>query len=69
MHAGSHPSHPQELRVALQVAESLSNQEIASRQFLSPKTIAVHLGHIHDKLGLHSRTSLTRLISSGATQP
>jgi DNA-binding NarL/FixJ family response regulator len=56
---------PQELRVALQVAEGLTNQEVAARLFVSPKTIEVHLGHIYHKLGLHSRTSLTRLISSG----
>jgi DNA-binding NarL/FixJ family response regulator len=54
--------------VALQVAEGLSNQEVATRLFLSPKTIEVHLGHIYDKLGVHSRTSLARLISSGAIQ-
>jgi DNA-binding CsgD family transcriptional regulator len=56
---------PQELRVALQVAEGLTNQEAATRLFLSPKTIEVHLGHIYDKLGVHSRTSLAKLISSG----
>jgi DNA-binding CsgD family transcriptional regulator len=55
---------PQELRVASQVAEGLTNQEIAARLFLSPKTIEVHLGHIYDKLGMHSRTSLARLITS-----
>jgi DNA-binding CsgD family transcriptional regulator len=57
---------PQELRVAMQVAEGLSNKEVATRLFLSPKTIEVHLGHIYDKLGVHSRTTLARLISSGA---
>ena len=56
---------PQELRVALHVAEGLTNQEVATRLFLSSKTIEVHLGHIYSKLGLHSRTSLARLISSG----
>jgi DNA-binding NarL/FixJ family response regulator len=59
---------PQEMRVALQVAEGLSNQEVAARLFLSPKTIEVHLGHIYDKLGVHSRTSLAKLINSGAMQ-
>jgi DNA-binding NarL/FixJ family response regulator len=59
---------PQELRVALQVAEGLTNQEVASRLFLSPKTIEVHLSHIYSKLGVHSRTSLARLINSGAVQ-
>jgi DNA-binding CsgD family transcriptional regulator len=59
---------PQELRVALQVAEGLSNQEVATRLFLSPKTIEVHLSHIYSKLGVHSRTSLARLITSGTVQ-
>jgi DNA-binding CsgD family transcriptional regulator len=59
---------PQELRVAMQVAEGLSNQEVATRLFLSPKTIEVHLGHIYDKLGVHSRTTLARLISSRVVQ-
>jgi DNA-binding CsgD family transcriptional regulator len=56
---------PQELRVALQVAEGYSNQEVAARLFLSPKTIEVHLSHIYAKLGLRSRTALAREISSG----
>jgi DNA-binding CsgD family transcriptional regulator len=56
---------PQELRVALQVAEGLTNQEVAARLFLSHKTVEVHLGHIYDKLGVHSRTGLARLIAGG----
>ena len=59
---------PQELRVALQVADGLTNQEVAARLFLSHKTIEVHLGHIYDKLGVRSRTSLARLVHSGAVQ-
>jgi len=56
---------PQELRVALHVAEGLSNQEVATRLFVSPKTIEVHLGHIYDKLGVRTRTSLARLVHTG----
>jgi DNA-binding CsgD family transcriptional regulator len=59
---------PQELRVALQVAEGLTNQEAAARLFLSHKTIEVHLGHIYDKLGVHSRAGLARLVASGAVR-
>ena len=58
---------PQELRVSVQVAEGLTNQEVAARLFLSPKTIEVHLGHIYSKLGVHSRTSLARLIITSGT--
>jgi DNA-binding CsgD family transcriptional regulator len=59
---------PQELRVALHVAEGLSNQEVAARLFISPKTIEVHLGHIYDKLGVRSRTCLARLVHTGELQ-
>jgi DNA-binding CsgD family transcriptional regulator len=58
----------QELRVALQVAEGLTNQEVATRLFISPKTIEVHLGHIYDKLGVRTRTSLARLVHTGKLQ-
>ena len=57
---------PQELRITLQVADGLSNKEVAARLFLSPKTVEVHLGHIYDKLGIRNRTSLARLVSAGA---
>jgi DNA-binding NarL/FixJ family response regulator len=61
---------PQELRVALQVAEGFSNQEVAARLFLSHKTIEVHLSHIYAKLGVHSRTSLANLLmTEGQRQP
>jgi len=51
--------------VALQVADGLSNQEVAARLFLSHKTVEVHLGHIYDKLDIHSRVGLANLINSG----
>jgi DNA-binding CsgD family transcriptional regulator len=59
---------PQELRVALKVADGLSNKEVASRLFLSPRTVEVHLGHIYDKLGVRSRTALVRLIAAGGLE-
>lgn len=59
---------PQELRVALHVAEGLSNQEVASRLLVSHKTIEVHLSHIYDKLGVRSRTGLARLVYNGEIQ-
>ena len=40
-------------------AAGLTNQEVAARLFLSHKTMEVHLGHIYDKHGVHSRTGLT----------
>jgi DNA-binding CsgD family transcriptional regulator len=51
---------PQELRVALAVAEGASNREAATALFLSPKTIEFHLGSVYRKLGIRSRTELAR---------
>ena len=37
------------------LAEGLTNREIAARLFISEKTVGTHIGHIYDKLGVHSR--------------
>ena len=37
------------------LADGLTNREIASRLFISEKTVSTHIGHIYDKLGVHSR--------------
>jgi DNA-binding CsgD family transcriptional regulator len=54
---------PQELQVALQVAEGKANKEVAAALFLSPKTIEFHLGRIYRKLGVASRAELARRIA------
>lgn len=51
-----------ELRVASLAAEGLTNQAIADRLFLSPHTISTHLRHVFNKLGVHSRVGLTRVL-------
>jgi len=51
---------PQELRVALAVAEGASNREAATALFLSPKTVEFHLGAVYRKLGIRSRSELAR---------
>ena len=58
---------PQELQVAVLVAEGKTNREVGAQLFLSPKTIEWHLGHVYRKLGIRSRTELTRTL--GAQQP
>jgi DNA-binding CsgD family transcriptional regulator len=55
---------PQELQVALQVAEGKTNKEVAAAMFLSPKTIEFHLARIFRKLGVSSRTELARRIAT-----
>ena len=52
---------PQELQVALQVAEGKANKEVAAALFLSPKTVEFHLGRIYRKLGVSSRAELVRM--------
>jgi DNA-binding CsgD family transcriptional regulator len=55
---------PQELQVALQVAEGRTNRDVAAALFLSPKTVEFHLTHVYRKLNIHSRAELIRLFSS-----
>jgi DNA-binding NarL/FixJ family response regulator len=44
-----------ELQVLRLLAEGLGREEIASRLFVSPKTVGTHMEHIFKKLGVHSR--------------
>lgn len=56
---------PQELQVALVVADGVTNREAAARLFLSPKTIEVHLSRAYRKLGVRTRTELARRLALG----
>jgi DNA-binding CsgD family transcriptional regulator len=49
---------PAELSVVRLVAEGRTNPDIASRLFMSPRTVSTHLSHVFGKLGLSSRTEL-----------
>jgi DNA-binding CsgD family transcriptional regulator len=55
---------PQELQIALQVAEGKSNKDVGAALFLSHKTIEFHLSRIYRKLDIHSRGELIRLYAS-----
>jgi DNA-binding CsgD family transcriptional regulator/tetratricopeptide (TPR) repeat protein len=51
-----------ETEIARLVAEGLSNPEIADRLFISQRTVTTHLQHIYQRLGVGSRTLLTRYV-------
>jgi two-component system response regulator NreC len=42
------------------VAEGLTNNQIAERLVISPKTVDTHRTHVMDKLNLHSRSELVK---------
>jgi predicted ATPase/class 3 adenylate cyclase/DNA-binding CsgD family transcriptional regulator len=51
---------PTELDVVRLVSEGLANNNIASRLFVSPRTVQTHLTHVYTKLGLTSRVQLVQ---------
>jgi DNA-binding CsgD family transcriptional regulator len=57
---------PQETQVARLASEGLSNPEIGSRLFLSPRTVEYHLRKVFAKLRINSRKELISVLGRSA---
>jgi DNA-binding CsgD family transcriptional regulator len=49
-----------EHRIAALVRDGLTNREIGTRLFVSPRTVQTHVSHILQKTGLRSRVEIAR---------
>jgi DNA-binding NarL/FixJ family response regulator len=53
-----------ELEVARLIADGLSNKQIGARLFISDATVASHIRHIMDKLGVNARSQIAVWVAS-----
>ena len=62
---------PQEAQIARLARDGLSNLEIGTRLFISPRTVKYHLSKVFAKLGISSRSQLDRALPAepATTQP
>ncbi|MDQ2748562.1 MAG: AAA family ATPase [Actinomycetota bacterium] len=56
---------PQELQIAMLVAEGLRNKKIATTLFLSVRTVEFHLTRVYRKLGVATRAELASRLARG----
>ena len=61
--AGDAPLTAQQQRIARLVADGATNREVAAQLCLSPRTVDHHLRNIFVRLGVRSRTELSRLVT------
>jgi DNA-binding CsgD family transcriptional regulator len=57
---------PQEMQIAMLVAEGLGNKEIGERLYLSHRTVGSHLYRIFPKLGISSRGQLSSALAASS---
>ncbi len=55
---------PQEREIALLAATGLTNRQIATQLYMSPRTVSAHLYRIFPKLGISSRAALRDALSA-----
>ncbi len=55
---------PQERQIAELARSGLSNPEIATQLFVSPRTVEYHLGKVFAKLGIRSRGELPAVLGA-----
>jgi DNA-binding CsgD family transcriptional regulator len=65
----SRPITPVELRVAELASTGLTNRQIATQLFISPKTVESHLSSVYRKLGIRSRAGLAHKLDTLGGSP
>jgi LuxR family maltose regulon positive regulatory protein len=64
------PLSPRELEVHELIAQGRTNREIATALYISESTTKLHVRHIFEKLGVHSRVEAARIwAGSGGIEP
>jgi DNA-binding CsgD family transcriptional regulator len=61
--AGPYGLTRREMEVAMLIVEGHTNQQIAARLFVSPRTVETHISHIFAKLGVSSRVAIVNALN------
>lgn len=66
---GSHALTPRQREVAALIAQGRSNRQIGEALVITERTVAAHIEHILDKLGVSSRTQIALWAAKHVIQP